>query len=492
MERAFAHSFADVRIHDDPRGSAVAEAAGAAAVTIGRDIAFARGRRASETIGGRALLAHELAHVAQTDPTRETADGPWHADTALERDADRSAAAALTSAMAGVATPSRRAPAGIRLSTCRNEPLQSRQSLLAQGTAAEQRVTSNLSTAMADRVQQLDPSQTDQVTALARGEIAVVGDVAVGVNRLQTELEHGLDDAGGEEDRQRRAQERYLTGLRRMEESAVRQAELTAKYGFDFVSGSYSDYRSTPDERSTPHPSFWSVAELDTIDAILSRVPDVYMTAARGRIRKMERGGAGAGAAAAWNERTSTITIYDEGFERPDQLAEFLLHEIGHSTYQQTDQVVGGQTFEHLPPTAWMVLSDWQMSTSATLPADLGISAAEAGELEERLGVSTTGNSTTVRTTNRFRPELVSGRAVTNDRYQGNLSAGTVQYWHYDADKNDEFVSNYARTHPGEDLAETFAHFMLDPDGVRRISRRKHEYMETHYQHRLAPGPSRC
>jgi|GEM_PF-2583917 len=55
----------DVRIHTGPTGNAVAHAAGAQAVTVGRDIAFADGAYAPETAAGRQLLAHEVAHTVQ-------------------------------------------------------------------------------------------------------------------------------------------------------------------------------------------------------------------------------------------------------------------------------------------------------------------------------------------------------------------------------------------------------------------------------------------
>ncbi len=55
----------DVRIHTGPTGQAVAHAAGAQAVTVGRDIAFADGAYAPETVAGRQLLAHELSHTVQ-------------------------------------------------------------------------------------------------------------------------------------------------------------------------------------------------------------------------------------------------------------------------------------------------------------------------------------------------------------------------------------------------------------------------------------------
>jgi Domain of unknown function (DUF4157) len=65
MEQQFSEDFSDVKIHNDGAGSDAAVAAGARAVTSGRDVAFARGFFAPETSKGRLLLAHELAHVVQ-------------------------------------------------------------------------------------------------------------------------------------------------------------------------------------------------------------------------------------------------------------------------------------------------------------------------------------------------------------------------------------------------------------------------------------------
>ncbi|WP_243073647.1 DUF4157 domain-containing protein [Microbacterium sp. SS28] len=54
-----------VRVHTDPAAQDTAERAGAAALTVGTRIAFARGREQRGTEPGRRLLAHELAHAAQ-------------------------------------------------------------------------------------------------------------------------------------------------------------------------------------------------------------------------------------------------------------------------------------------------------------------------------------------------------------------------------------------------------------------------------------------
>lgn len=55
----------DVRIHTSGPAADTAQALGAQAYTVGRDIAFAPGRFAPETTEGRRLIGHELAHVEQ-------------------------------------------------------------------------------------------------------------------------------------------------------------------------------------------------------------------------------------------------------------------------------------------------------------------------------------------------------------------------------------------------------------------------------------------
>ncbi|WP_291297122.1 DUF4157 domain-containing protein [Elioraea sp.] len=56
---------ASARIHRGAGADRAARSVGARAFTVGRDIVFADGHYAPETPSGRALLAHELVHVAQ-------------------------------------------------------------------------------------------------------------------------------------------------------------------------------------------------------------------------------------------------------------------------------------------------------------------------------------------------------------------------------------------------------------------------------------------
>jgi len=65
FERAFGQDFSQVRLHTDPGAGMFARTLGAKAVTSNEDIAFAPGRYAPDSLPGRTLLAHELAHVVQ-------------------------------------------------------------------------------------------------------------------------------------------------------------------------------------------------------------------------------------------------------------------------------------------------------------------------------------------------------------------------------------------------------------------------------------------
>lgn len=59
------HDFANVRVHTDNRAAAMAEGVHARAFTVGSDIFFGANEYRPQVPDGRALLAHELAHVTQ-------------------------------------------------------------------------------------------------------------------------------------------------------------------------------------------------------------------------------------------------------------------------------------------------------------------------------------------------------------------------------------------------------------------------------------------
>jgi pentapeptide MXKDX repeat protein len=65
MAPRFGRDFSQVRVHQDARAAASAEAVGAQAYTVGRNIVFGEGRYAPQSSAGKELLAHELTHVVQ-------------------------------------------------------------------------------------------------------------------------------------------------------------------------------------------------------------------------------------------------------------------------------------------------------------------------------------------------------------------------------------------------------------------------------------------
>ncbi len=75
MEARLGARFAAVRIHVDEVADRAARAVHARAFTVGEDVFFAAGAFAPERPEGRALLAHELTHVAQAQQGRAGAGG---------------------------------------------------------------------------------------------------------------------------------------------------------------------------------------------------------------------------------------------------------------------------------------------------------------------------------------------------------------------------------------------------------------------------------
>jgi len=117
MGLAFGRDFSGVRIHTGAAAAASASRMNARAFTIGGDIAFAGGEYAPGTLIGDALLAHELAHVAQQRDSRPGAeDAPMAKNSggegALERDADDAAVHAVAALWPNV----RRFSRGLRAS----------------------------------------------------------------------------------------------------------------------------------------------------------------------------------------------------------------------------------------------------------------------------------------------------------------------------------------------------------------------------------------
>ena len=66
FEVRFGRGLSDVEIHAGPRANAAARALDARAFAIGRHVVFADGAYAPDTVEGRMLLAHEVAHALQS------------------------------------------------------------------------------------------------------------------------------------------------------------------------------------------------------------------------------------------------------------------------------------------------------------------------------------------------------------------------------------------------------------------------------------------
>lgn len=94
MSSALGDSFGDVRVHADPLAGALARSVQARAFTTGTDIFFAGDSYEPGSPQGRALLAHELAHVVQQRgaPTSGELRVSDPGDQ-LEREAERAAGA---------------------------------------------------------------------------------------------------------------------------------------------------------------------------------------------------------------------------------------------------------------------------------------------------------------------------------------------------------------------------------------------------------------
>jgi Domain of unknown function (DUF4157) len=70
FEARFGHDFSQVRIHTDGQASDSAKLVKANAYTVGNHLAFASGFYSPQSLEGKKLLAHELAHAVQQSQTR--------------------------------------------------------------------------------------------------------------------------------------------------------------------------------------------------------------------------------------------------------------------------------------------------------------------------------------------------------------------------------------------------------------------------------------
>lgn len=67
MEPRFGHDFSKVRVHTDAKAAESARMVGAGAYTVSNHVVFSSSRYAPDTIEGKLLMAHELAHFVQPE-----------------------------------------------------------------------------------------------------------------------------------------------------------------------------------------------------------------------------------------------------------------------------------------------------------------------------------------------------------------------------------------------------------------------------------------
>lgn len=130
MERGFGRTLGHVRLHTGSHAARLAGTFSARAFTVGSDIAFGAGQYRPDSLTGKALLAHELAHVVQqagADSPSIPAPAPIEpAGSASERQADAAAAHVVQSLLSprraggnpAVTIPFPLAPTRLRLQRC--------------------------------------------------------------------------------------------------------------------------------------------------------------------------------------------------------------------------------------------------------------------------------------------------------------------------------------------------------------------------------------
>ncbi|MDQ2974364.1 MAG: DUF4157 domain-containing protein, partial [Acidobacteriota bacterium] len=376
MESAFGANFSSVRIHTDAKAHALSNKLNARAFTIGSEVAFGAGEYQPGTMVGDALIAHELAHVAQQQGGEAGAALPLqkgHGESsALEDDADTAAVGAVVGlwgrsklAMSHIGTDAMpRLKSRLQLQRCGHTP-----------------VVRN----PADIQREFDTVFQQITGSLPEG--ATRQQLSQDLSSLLLTYENEIHVAGNDAGRREQAQQNFHTNLERMRQTAPLQAQLSARYNIQFTA------RSTPVlQEGQIHELYraWTSDELRQIDAALSRVPRNYLSNVQQIRRNAQELDAtvGAGdstprpdAAASWEQGTHTLHIFNRFFAAPDyQRLGLLLHEIGHSTVDSPTPTSPAD-FASLPPLAWRQLSDWQTATTATLATSVGINQTQATEL---------------------------------------------------------------------------------------------------------------
>lgn len=98
FEPRFGRDFSRVRVHTDAKADDSAKAVNAKAYTVGQNLVFQDGQFTPGSSGGKQLLAHELAHVAQQSGSTAQSTSGLRVDAAgspAERQADAASEAAL-------------------------------------------------------------------------------------------------------------------------------------------------------------------------------------------------------------------------------------------------------------------------------------------------------------------------------------------------------------------------------------------------------------
>ncbi|WP_437656641.1 eCIS core domain-containing protein [Sorangium sp. So ce1182] len=97
LEAAWGRDFSAVRVHTGAAAASLADRFNARAFTVGDDIAFGQGEYRPGTLNGDALIAHEVAHVAQQAGACSSPGTAGAARGALEAEADAAAGDAVAS-----------------------------------------------------------------------------------------------------------------------------------------------------------------------------------------------------------------------------------------------------------------------------------------------------------------------------------------------------------------------------------------------------------
>jgi hypothetical protein len=192
MESRFGHDFGSVRVHTGGRPSESAEAIGARAYTAGRDIVFGDGQYAPAMRDGRALLAHELAHVVQqrgSTPAGPLTVGP--ADSPYEQEA-RAVARHIHSDRSTTVTPGSQKPDVLQRELVAYK--EDEQTILPTGPEVTMSVTYDTCTGSADELTSALQPLVDSGDVLATDDGKRVFFAHTGAN--VSDLETAFTDAG--------------------------------------------------------------------------------------------------------------------------------------------------------------------------------------------------------------------------------------------------------------------------------------------------------